>query len=303
VIVHHPIMPVEVLRHLAPRPGDLVVDCTLGSGGHARAILEQICPGGRLVGVDLDPLALRETEAQLRAEGFGHDVFVAVHASFAILPQILTTHSLAAADGILVDLGISAMQKETPGRGFNYKIPGPLDMRLDPTRGETAAALLARLTEADLAAVLTGNADEPHAELIARLIKAHAPETTHALERLVRTGVAAALPALPKSDIKMSVRRTFQALRIAVNDELHALDALLAALPHCLAPGGRATILTFHSGEDRLVKKAFLEGSRAGIYSAIARQVIRSTQQETYTNRRAQAAKLRWAVRSSRTMA
>ena len=288
----------EVLRCLQPVAGDVAVDCTLGGGGHAQAILEQVQPGGRLIGLDVDPLELPRTEARLRAAGFGADTFVARHGNFAGLPQVLAAEGLAAADLILADLGVSSMQVDTPDRGFSYKEPGPLDMRMNPAHGEPASQLLARLSEEQLASLLTANADEPHARLIASLLKQKPATTTHAVERLVRTGLGAALPNLAKSDVKMSVRRTFQALRIAVNDEFAALDALLRSLPQCLAPGGRVVMLTFHSGEDRRVKKAFQAGYRGGVYSDAAERVIRSTKEETFANRRASAAKLRWAVRA-----
>jgi 16S rRNA (cytosine1402-N4)-methyltransferase len=190
------------------------------------------------------------------------------------------------------------MQHDTPARGFHFKSPGPLDMRLDPTCGETAATLLARLDEAALTALLQSNADEPHARLIAHLLTREPVTTTHALDRIVRAGLAAALPDLPRGEVKLSVRRTLQALRIAVNDEFAALERFLDVLPACLAPGGRVAILTFHSGEDRRAKKAFQAGHRAGLYASIARDVIRSTKEETRANRRASSAKLRWAVRA-----
>jgi 16S rRNA (cytosine1402-N4)-methyltransferase len=157
------------------------------------------------------------------------------------------------------------MQIDNPARGFSYKEPGPLDMRMNPSHGETASQLLTRLSEEKLASLLTENADEPHARLIAALLKQTHVTPTHAVERLVRTGLNEALPRLAKTDVKMSVRRTFQALRIAVNDEFSALDALLRSLPQCLAPGGRVALLTFHSGEDRRVKKAFQAGHRSGL--------------------------------------
>jgi 16S rRNA (cytosine1402-N4)-methyltransferase len=296
---HRPIMVDEVLRCLRPRPGDVAVDCTLGGGGHARAILERVQPGGRLIGLDLDPFELPRTEASLRAAGFGPGTFTGHHANFAGLLQVLAAEGVTAADVILVDLGVSSMQLDNPDRGFSYKDPGPLDMRMNPSRGEPASRLIARLSEAKLAALLEENADEPHAAFIAGLLKQQPLETTHALESLVRLGLASKDASLSKSEIKLSVRRTFQALRIAVNDELSVLDALLRALPLGLAPGGRVAILTFHSGEDRRVKKAFQAGHRAGIYSAIATDVIRSTTEELRANRRAQAAKLRWAVRAT----
>jgi 16S rRNA (cytosine1402-N4)-methyltransferase len=295
---HRPIMVDEVLQCLRPRPGEVAVDCTLGGGGHARAILERLQPGGRLIGLDLDPFELPRTEASLRAAGFGPDTFSVHHANFAGLPQVLVSEGLAVADVIVADLGVSSMQLDNPDRGFNYKEPGPLDMRMNPARGEPASRLIARVGEEKLAAILRDNADEPHAEFIARLLKEKPVDTTHALESLVRLRLGAMDGTLTKTEIKLSVRRTFQALRIAVNDELSVLDALLRALPQTLAPGGRVAILTFHSGEDRRVKKAFQAGQRSGIYSAVAADVIRSTTEELHANRRAQAAKLRWAVRA-----
>jgi 16S rRNA (cytosine1402-N4)-methyltransferase len=295
---HRPIMVDEVLECLRPMPGEVAVDCTLGGGGHARAVLERLQPGGRLIGLDMDPFELPRTEASLRAAGFGPETLTTHHANFAALPQVLAAEGLVAADVILADLGVSSMQLDNPDRGFNYKEPGPLDMRMNPSRGEPASRLLARISEEKLATLLRDNADEPHAEFIARLLKEKPVDTTHALESLVRLGLGAMDARLTKPEIKLSVRRTFQALRIAVNDELAVLDALLRSLTLCLAPGGRVAILTFHSGEDRRVKKAFQAGHRGGVYSAIAADVIRSTTEELHANRRAQAAKLRWAIRS-----
>jgi 16S rRNA (cytosine1402-N4)-methyltransferase len=295
---HRPIMVEEVLRCLRPAPGEVAVDCTLGGGGHARAILERVQPGGRLIGLDVDPLELPRTEAHLRAAGFGPETFTAHHANFAALPRVLAAEGLTAVDMMLADLGVSSMQLDNPDRGFNYKEPGPLDMRMNPSRGESASQLLARISEEKLARLLEENADEPHAEVIAHLLKQQPIATTQALERLVRTTLASSGSSLGKTDVKLSVRRTFQALRIAVNDELDVLDSLLRTVPYCLAPGGRVAILTFHSGEDRRVKKAFQAGHREGVFSAVATEVIRSTVEELHANRRAQAAKLRWAVRA-----
>lgn len=297
---HRPIMLREVLRTLQPRPGDMVVDATLGGGGHAEALIAHIQPGGRLVGLDLDPLELPRTETRLREAGYGADVCVAERASFTDLAAVVARHAPGGADLILADLGVSSMQHDTPARGFNFRTAGPLDMRMDPSRGETAAALLARLGETALAALLESHADEPHAGTIARLLTREPVTTTHALERTVRVGLTAAFPDLPRAEVKLSVRRTLQALRIAVNDEFRALERLLDALPSCLSPGGRVAILTFHSGEDRRVKKAFQAGQRAGLYGSVAREVIRATKEETRANRRASSAKLRWAVRAAR---
>jgi 16S rRNA (cytosine1402-N4)-methyltransferase len=295
---HQPIMTAEVLQCLRPAPGDIAVDCTLGGGGHAEAILERVRPGGRVIGLDIDPLELPRAEARLRAAGFGEDTFVARQGTFAELPQVLAAEGVATANVILADLGVSSMQHDTADRGFSYKVAGPLDMRMDPAHGEPAAKLIARLDEKQIASLLTENADEPHAPLIASLLKRQPVETTHALERIVRTGLNKAHPDLSKPDVKMSVRRTFQALRVAVNGEFAALDALLESVPRTLAPGGRVAILTFHSGEDRRVKRAFQAGYRAGLYSDVAKRVVRSRKEETFANRRASAAKLRWAVRA-----
>jgi len=299
--MHLPIMLGEVIEHARPKPGEIAIDCTLGGGGHARAMLDRLQPGGRLIGLDVDPLELPRTEARLRAAGYGPDVFTPRLGNFAGLPQALLAEGLTAADIVIADLGVSSMQLDNPDRGFSYKGVGPLDMRMNPSRGAPASELLARVSEARLAELLDDHADEPHAEIIARLLKEHRPATTHEAERVVRTGLTKARPSLSKVDVKMSVRRTFQALRIAVNDEFSALDALLRALPHCLAPGGRVVIITFHSGEDRRVKKAFQAGLRAGEYSSVAREIVRASMAETRANRRAAPAKLRWAIRAPRT--
>jgi 16S rRNA (cytosine1402-N4)-methyltransferase len=295
---HRPIMVAEVLLCLRPEPGEIAVDCTLGGGGHARALLERVRPGGRVIGLDVDAVELPRTEAGLRAAGFDQEAFVARQGNFAGLAKALAAEGLQTADVVLADLGVSSMQLDNPDRGFSYKQPGPLDMRMNPSRGESASQLLSRLTEADLAGLLEDNADEPHARLIARLVVERSPQTTHDLERVVREGLSAALPDLTRPDVKMSVRRTFQALRVAVNDEFAALDWLLRSLPACVSPGGRIAMLTFHSGEDRRVKKAFQAGHRAGVYADVATEVIRAGMEETRANRRASSAKLRWAVRA-----
>ena len=296
--MHLPIMVAEVIECLRPAPGEVAIDCTLGGGGHAAAILERLQPGGRLIGLDVDPLEQPRTEARLRAAGFDETAFVARHGTFAGLPQVLAAEDVAAVDVAFADLGVSSMQIDNPARGFSYKGAGPLDMRMNPQRGEPAWQLLARIDEDALATILHENADEPFAALIAQVMKRTPVKTTDALERLVRTSLTAAHPDLAKTDVKMSVRRTFQALRVAVNDEFSALEALLRALPLCLAPGGRVAIITFHSGEDRRVKKAFQAGAREGVYADVAKEVVRSGKEETFANRRASAAKLRWAVRA-----
>jgi len=295
---HRPIMLAEVLECLRPMAGETAVDCTLGGGGHAAAMVERLQPGGRLIGLDVDPVELQKTEARLRARGVADDALVVRHGNFAGVDRVLAELGVTGADVLLADLGVSSMQLDNPARGFTYKEPGPLDLRMNQTRGEPAHAMIARLAAPQIGRLLTENADEPHADLIAALLKRKPITTTQALDRLVRHGIAAAHPQVGKPDLKMSVRRTLQALRIAVNDEFSALDALLRALPGVLRPGGRVAILTFHSGEDRRVKKAFQAGARAGVYAEVAKDVIRASMTETRANRRASSAKLRWAVRA-----
>jgi 16S rRNA (cytosine1402-N4)-methyltransferase len=298
--MHRAIMVAEVLHALAPRPGDVAVDCTLGFGGHARAILERIQPGGRLIGLDVDPIELPRTEARLRAAGFGEDACLVRRSNFAGLPRVLATEGLAVADVVLADLGVSSMQLDNPDRGFTYREPGPLDMRMNPSRGEPASRLLSHLSQEKLMRLLEENADEPDARVVARALKAQSIDTTLDLARIVRAAVAADRPKASESDAEKAVRRTFQALRIAVNDEFSALDTWLRNLPSCLAPGGRVAVLTFHSGEDRRVKKAFQSGLSEGAYAVASGEVMRASAAEVRANPRAGSAKLRWAIRSTK---
>lgn len=295
---HRPLLCTEVLRCLQPAPGDVIVDATLGGGGHASALLPLLAPGGHLLACDTDPQALEITAPRLRAQAPASVRLTTRQASFRDLQQTLRACGEPQAHAVLVDLGISQLQLDDQARGFHFTGVGPLDMRLDPARGRTAAEWLASLDVEALARLLDAHADEPHARLIARLLTRAPVTTTHALERLVRLGLEEANLALSRADIKRSVRRTFQALRIAVNDELAALEALLAQLPDCLAPGGRVVILTFHSGEERRIIEAFDEGRRRGVYARIARSPIRSLKAETRADRRAAACKMRWAIRA-----
>jgi 16S rRNA (cytosine1402-N4)-methyltransferase len=289
---HVPIMVAEILEALDPRPGGTAVDCTLGYGGHARELLPRLQPGGFLLGLDVDPLELPATEARLRQLGFGADAFRARRSNFAGLLKALAAEKLTGADLILADLGVSSMQLDTPARGFSIKTPGPLDMRMNPNRGQPASALLGRVTSHALAALLA-EADEPHAERLADALAGKAIDETTALSGAVRD----TLRDVPDEERETSVRRVFLALRIAVNEEFSALEALLRELPRGLNPRGRVAIVTFHSGEDRRVKKAFQSGLRDGDYAEIADRVIRPSPEECRANPRATAAKLRWARR------
>jgi 16S rRNA (cytosine1402-N4)-methyltransferase len=296
--MHRAIMVAEVLEALSPVPGVIAVDGTLGFGGHARAILERIQPGGRLIGLDVDPIELPRTVERLRAAGFGADTFVAHRSNFAGLPQVLAKEGLAGVDLILADLGVSSMQLDNPARGFTYKESGPLDMRMNPARGEPASQLLTHLSENKLARLLEENADEPDARALAAALKAAPIDTTGELCRRVRSAIVAERATAADAEVEKSIRRTFQALRIAVNDEFAALDTFLRNLPSSLAAGGRVAVLTFHSGEDRRVKKAFEAGLACGGYAAVADEVVRPSVEEVRANPRAGAAKLRWALRA-----
>lgn len=291
-----------MLEVLDPRPGQTVVDCTLGLGGHAAAILERIKPDGRLIALDLDPANIIEARVQLqKVKGREGTVwFDIVHENFANIEKILADFGIApgSVDGVLADIGVASTQIDTPERGFSYRKPGPLDMRMDPTRGEPASAIINRMTEQDLADALYELGDEEDAGKIARLVvrrRAKEPITTteqlmaivcEARDFTIERGMGAKLhPAA----------RTFQALRIMVNHELSNLDSLLEALPRVLRPGGMAAIITFHSGEDRPVKHSFRDLFRAGVYSADGRDPIVADEAEKKVNPRASSAKLRWA--------
>lgn len=291
---HRPIMVAEILEFLGPKPGGRAVDCTLGFGGHAREILARLVPGGHLIGLDADPIELPKAESRLRALGFGTDCFTAVRANYAGLPKTLAAAQWDGADCILADLGLSSMQIDDPARGFSPKFDGPLDMRMNPDKGQPASALLEKLNAPQLAELLAENADEPRAALLAGALAGKRFPTTAALAGAIRS----ALPNMSADERSLCARRVFQALRIAVNEEFTALDMLLRHLPGCLRPGGRAAILTFHSGEDRRVKKAFQAGLRDGLYSRIADEVGRPTPEERRDNPRSSAAKLRWAIRA-----
>ena len=305
---HRPIMVAEILAALALQPGETAVDCTLGYGGHARELLACVAPPGaelrgRLIALDVDPLELPKTVARLRAAGWSEETFTAVRSNFAGLSKVLASLGLAGADAILADLGVSSMQLDDPARGFTFKTDGPLDLRLNPQRAPSAAEWLARVSTAGLATVLAENSDEPHAAALARELVARRAPTPFTRTRQLADAVRDILATMPKpvrdpDAVDLSVRRVFQALRIAVNDEFGALDMFLRQLPACLNPGGRVAVLTFHSGEDRRVKHAFRDGVRAGLYSAASEDIIKAGFEELRANPRSASAKLRWAVRA-----
>lgn len=291
--MHVPILLPEILQVLAPQRGERAVDCTLGHGGHASAILET---GVTLLGLDQDPLEIVRTEARLR-EKAAPEALIVKRMNFAGIRRALDEcgwHD--GADVILADLGCSSMQFDNPSRGFSFKHDGPLDMRMNPQRGLSARDVLKKLSAAKLQTLLTENADEPRAELLAQALAGTDQATTRAFAAAIR----AALPyRLDEEEREATVRRVFQALRIAVNEEFTALDTFLQQLPDCLRPGGRVAILTFHSGEDRRVKHLFRDALRGGIFSATNDEVIRPSSEEIRANPRAAPAKLRWAVKAA----
>ncbi|WP_010585227.1 16S rRNA (cytosine(1402)-N(4))-methyltransferase RsmH [Schlesneria paludicola] len=296
---HRPILVDEILEFLAPAPGQVAVDCTLGFGGHATAVLAALQPGGKLIGVDADPLELPKTEARLRGLGHPPESLVVRRMNFAGILGFVLQEAPAGADILLADLGLSSMQIDDPSRGFTFKTDGPLDMRLNPGHGQPASELLSRMTETELALILEQNADEPQAVKLAAMIL-----QTHSKTPMTTTGALASAIAnfmqkgrATEERTKETVRRVFQALRIAVNDEFGALDSFLRQLPDCLKPGGRIAILTFHSGEDRRVKQSFKRGLACGDYSSISEEVIRASATERHANPRSTSAKLRFAVR------
>jgi len=303
---HRPVMLAEVLACLRPGPGDVIVDCTIGFAGHAVELLRRAGPTGKLIGIDLDGGNLEKARERLAELGYP---FALHQGNFAGLPQVLGQEAPTGCDCLIADLGMSSMQIDDPARGFSFARDGPLDMRMDRTRGRTAAELLATMTEVELAVALRDLGDEPEADKIAAAIvreRHHSPiQGTADLRKLIERAAPVRVnltprrgePTLRQQKIR-PVARVFQALRILVNRELANLQELLRVLPWCLKPGGHAAIITFHSGEDRLVKNAFRNGLREEVYSSISEDPVRTTFEERINNPRARSAKLRWAVRS-----
>ncbi len=296
--MHISIMVQEILDFLQIQPGQIGLDATLGYGGHSRKMLEQLQGRGHLYATDVDPIESEKTRARLADAGFGPDILTIRRMNFAQLDEVAPDQKF---DFVLADLGVSSMQIDNPERGFTFKHDGPLDLRLDPTSGVSAAERLRELDEEELAAMLVENSDEPYADRIAKTImkifkKGGKIETTKQLAAAVEEALSF-LPANEKKEaVKKACQRTFQALRIDVNSEFEVLYAFLEKLPTVLKSGGRVAVLTFHSGEDRLVKKAFKQGLKEGIYSDVAADVIRPSAEECFRNPRARSTKMRWAI-------
>jgi 16S rRNA (cytosine1402-N4)-methyltransferase len=303
---HRPVLLGEVLAALRPKPGEVAVDCTLGFAGHAAELLRGVRPTGRLIGFDLDAGNLPPARDKLADIASS---FTLHHGNYAGLAKTLAAEGLDGCDCLIADLGMSSMQLDDAGRGFSFARDGPLDMRMDRTRGRTAAELLNMLPAADLAAAFRDLGDEPEADPIAAAVVARRQtkplERTRELMELVLEAAPVRVNPHPKkgepTPRQQQIRpaaRVFQALRILVNRELANLQELLRLLPTCLRVGGRAAIISFHSGEDRLVKSAFKDGMRTGAYEQVSDEPVRPGAQERFDNPRARSAKLRWAVRA-----
>lgn len=290
----------EILDFLQIQPGQSGLDATLGYGGHTKEMLKCLQGQGHVVGLDVDPIESVKTRERLKKQGFGEDILTVKLMNFADIDQAAEEYGLF--DFVLADLGVSSMQIDNPERGFSYKADGPLDLRLNPQKGISAAERLSEVNEEELAGMLMENADEPYAEEIAHEVMIERRKSRIDTTTRLREIIEKALSFLPEKErkeaVKKSCARTFQALRIDINNEYEVLYQFLEKLPGVLAPGGRVAILTFHSGEDRLVKKAFKDGYRKGVYREIADEVIRPSAEECIRNSRARSTKMRWAIRA-----
>lgn len=299
--MHISIMVKEILDFLQIHPGQKGLDATLGYGGHTRKMLECLGGQGHIYGLDVDPIESAKTKKRLEEAGFGPDILTVKQINFANIDQVSEEAGLF--DFVLADLGVSSMQIDNPERGFSYKNDGPLDLRLNPEKGMPASVRLKEMTKDEMEGMFIENADEPYAAEIARAIESafrrgEKLDTTSSLRQLIEQTLVF-LPEKERPDaVKKTCQRVFQAIRIDVNSEFEVLDAFLEKLPMVLAPGGRVAILTFHSGEDRLVKKSFQRFAREGVYQDVSKDVIRPSAEECHQNGRARSTKMRWAIRA-----
>lgn len=299
--MHISIMVNEILDFLKIQPGEIGFDATLGYGGHTKAMLQQLQGKGHIYATDVDPVESAKTKKRLADQGFGEEILTIRLQNFCTIDEI--AKEVGGFDFILADLGVSSMQIDNPERGFSFKTEGPLDLRLNQQSGISAAERLDTISRDELAGMLYENSDEPYCEELARAItdeirKGNRIDTTTKLRQVIEKTLDF-LPEKEKKDtIKKTCQRVFQALRIDVNHEFEVLYEFMEKLPGALKPGGRVAILTFHSGEDKLVKRALKEGFRDGIYSEYAKDVVRPSAQECAQNARAHSTKMRWAVRA-----
>lgn len=292
----------EILDFLKIKPGMIGLDATLGYGGHTKAMLQCLEGQGHIYALDVDPIESAKTKERLEKQGFGDDVLTVRLQNFADI-DLVTKETGKKFDFVLADLGVSSMQIDNPDRGFSYKVDGPLDLRMNPLKGNSAAERLKEVTQEELVGMLIENADEPYAEEIATTVmkwfkKGKEIETTRQMKEVIEEALVYVSKAEREEAVKKSCARTFQALRIDVNSEFEVLYSFLEKLPDVLAPNGRVAILTFHSGEDRLVKRSFKQLQDAGIYSEICKDVIRPSAEECARNSRAKSTKMRWAIKA-----
>lgn len=291
----------EILDFLQIKPGQQGLDATLGYGGHTRRMLEQLHGEGHMYALDVDPIEIVKTKQRLADAGYGEDILTIKQTNFRNIDKV--AEETGGFDFILADLGVSSMQIDNPDRGFTYKFDGPLDLRLDPEKGESAAERLREVSYEELVGMFQENSDEPYAEEIATVIMKrnrtkNYVETTIQMKEAIEEALSFVPEKERKEAVKKSCQRCFQALRIDVNSEFEVLYDFLDKLPDALRPGGRVAILTFHSGEDRLVKRAFKAGAKAGVYSEVSKDVIRPSAEECDRNPRARSTKMRWAVKA-----
>ncbi|UWP60352.1 16S rRNA (cytosine(1402)-N(4))-methyltransferase RsmH [Ruminococcus gauvreauii] len=291
----------EILEFLQIRPGQTGLDVTLGYGGHTQEMLKCLQGEGHMYALDVDAVESARTRRRLADLGYGEEILTIRHLNFADIDQVAS--EAGSFDFVLADLGVSSMQIDNPDRGFSYKQEGPLDLRLDSQRGISAAERLKKISREELRGMLIENADEPYAEEISRAVisarkKGADISTTTQLRQIIENALGTVKADDRKEAIKKSCQRTFQALRIDVNSEYEVLYEFLEKLPDALAKGGRVAILTFHSGEDRIVKKSFRQLQREGVYSEVADEVIRPSAEECLRNPRARSTKMRWAIRA-----
>ncbi len=298
--MHIPICVHEILDFFEIKPGQKGLDATLGYGGHTLEMLRALEGKGYICALDIDPLESVKTKERLEKEGYDSSILTVLNRNFADIDQVAANYGPF--DFILADLGVSSMQMDNPKRGFSYKADGPLDLRMNPLEGMPASERLKAMKKDEIAGMLVENADEPYAKEIAGAIastmkKGRLIETTTDLRHVIEDALSFLPEKEKKEAVKKSCQRTFQALRIDVNNEFESLYAFLGKIPSALVPGGRAAILTFHSGEDRLVKQSFKQLFREGTYSQISKDLIRPTKEECRRNPRARSAKMRWAVK------
>ena len=291
----------EILDFLQIQPGQQGLDATLGYGGHTLEMLKCLNSRGHIYGLDVDPIESAKTKERLNRLGYGDDILTVKLENFANIDKVAEQVGLF--DFVLADLGVSSMQIDNPERGFSYKNEGPLDLRMNPQKGTSAAERLKEISQEELAGMLIENSDEPYAEEIAKAVVSYLKrgekiETTTRLKTVIEETLSFLPASERKEAVKKSCQRTFQALRIDVNSEFEVLYEFLEKLPDVLAPGGRVAILTFHSGEDRLVKKSFKQLKKQGAYQEISKEVIRPSAEECARNSRARSTKMRWAIRA-----